>query len=170
MTLKRVTYFVRSMAAKMEDSRIYYSHPQSTVKNGFKAIYFGWKRSLEKVQRKAARFCINQYGQTDSVTTMLSELGWPSLADRRKAARLSIFSRAFSGDPALPDICSKIIPAPLDSLRNTHPYRVQSIPCRKTTAHNSFLPRTIREWNSLPPHQLKPFKSHISLRGSQLHT
>ena len=34
--------------------------------------------------RTAARFVKNNYGQTSSVTQMLKELGWESLADRRR--------------------------------------------------------------------------------------
>ena len=32
--------------------------------------------SLERVQRKAARFCLNNYQPTDSVTGMLRDFGW----------------------------------------------------------------------------------------------
>ena len=40
--------------------------------------------SLERVQRKAARFCSNNYHRTASVTKMLSDLEWDSLDLRRK--------------------------------------------------------------------------------------
>jgi len=39
--------------------------------------------SLERVQRKAARFCTNGYQPTASVTDMIRELGWQTLEQRR---------------------------------------------------------------------------------------
>ena len=46
--------------------------------------------SLERVQRKAAHFCLNNYQPTDSVTGMLRDLGWFSLETRRTIARLNL--------------------------------------------------------------------------------
>ena len=34
---------------------------------------------IEKVQRRAARWVLNNYTQTSSVTDMLAELSWPTL-------------------------------------------------------------------------------------------
>ena len=41
---------------------------------------------LESVQRRAARFTMNNYRRTSSVTAMLNNLEWPLLANRREAA------------------------------------------------------------------------------------
>ena len=38
---------------------------------------------LERVQRKAARFCANGYHLTASVTDMIRELGWQTLEQQR---------------------------------------------------------------------------------------
>ncbi|KAL9988289.1 hypothetical protein ACROYT_G002720 [Oculina patagonica] len=46
--------------------------------------------SLERVQRKAARFCTNDYHPTASVTDMIQELGWQTLEQRRKSFRLTL--------------------------------------------------------------------------------
>ena len=46
-------------------------------------------KQLEQVQRNAARFVLNKpynYQSPSSVTTMLQQLNWPTLEDRRKAA------------------------------------------------------------------------------------
>ena len=48
------------------------------------------KASLERVQRKAARFCTQDYQQAASVTDMLKELNWDTLETRRKKARLTL--------------------------------------------------------------------------------
>ena len=43
------------------------------------------------VQRRAARYTLNRYGKTESVTNMLDELGWDTLETRRKKSRLVVF-------------------------------------------------------------------------------
>ena len=53
--------------------------------------------SLERVQRKAARFCSNNYHPTDSVSGMLSDLGWFSLETRRTIARLNLMYKIGHG-------------------------------------------------------------------------
>ena len=46
--------------------------------------------TLERVQRKAARFCSKNYSPTASVTDMIKDLEWESLEIRRKKARLAL--------------------------------------------------------------------------------
>ena len=45
---------------------------------------------LEKVQRRAARWAMNDYGRLSSVTSMLNQLSWPTLQTRRKLSVGSI--------------------------------------------------------------------------------
>ena len=45
---------------------------------------------VEKVQRKAARFCTGNYKQTASVTGMIKELDWETLELRRTKCRLNM--------------------------------------------------------------------------------
>ena len=47
--------------------------------------------AIERVQRRAARFVTNKYGNTSSVGNMLQHLEWRSLQDRRKDSRLNMF-------------------------------------------------------------------------------
>ena len=47
-------------------------------------------KMLERVQRKAARFCLQNYASTASVTERLKDLGWKTLEQRRQEARLSM--------------------------------------------------------------------------------
>jgi Reverse transcriptase (RNA-dependent DNA polymerase) len=110
----------------------------------------GQINSVEMIQRKGARFCLNRYNQTDSVTAMIEELSWNSLAMRRQAARLSVFNKVYNNEDCLQDLSSQIIKAPCERLRHAHAFRVQSLTCHKNVGHYSFLPRSIREWNSLP--------------------
>lgn len=46
--------------------------------------------SLERIHRKAARFCFNNYPPTVSVIEMLQDLGWASLELRRTMTRLNL--------------------------------------------------------------------------------
>ena len=45
---------------------------------------------LEAVQRKAARFVLNDYARTSSVTTMLTTLRWDTLQRRRHIAKIAM--------------------------------------------------------------------------------
>ena len=49
-------------------------------------------------QRKAARFVKGDFGRESSVTAMLDDLEWPTLASRRKAARVTMFNKAVNRD------------------------------------------------------------------------
>ena len=44
---------------------------------------------MEMVERRAARFALNRYHNTSSVSDMLQQLGWVSLRERRMMLRLS---------------------------------------------------------------------------------
>ena len=48
---------------------------------------------IDMVQRRAARFVKNDYRRTNSVTEMMSNLGWDTLQKRRDLARLSMMYR-----------------------------------------------------------------------------
>jgi len=52
---------------------------------------------LGMVQRRAARFVKRDYRQTTSVSSLLDELGWPSLCDRRLNNRLRILGKTVAG-------------------------------------------------------------------------
>ena len=47
-------------------------------------------KTLERIQRQATRFCINNYSrEPGSVTKLLQELGWETLQTRRKSKRIT---------------------------------------------------------------------------------
>ena len=52
---------------------------------------------LEKIQRRAARFVLNRYQKKDSVTSMLKELKWDTLQERRRQARLNMMFKIHNG-------------------------------------------------------------------------
>ena len=62
----------------------------------------GLSAMLEKVQRRAARFVLNDYSHHSSVTNMLSRLQWDSLEFRRKKSRLHMLYKSIHGLAAFP--------------------------------------------------------------------
>ena len=46
---------------------------------------------IEMVQRRSARFVYNDFTRTSSVTSMINNLGWPLLRQRRDVAKLTMF-------------------------------------------------------------------------------
>ena len=121
-------------------------------------------KQLEAVQRRAARFTLNRYRRTSSVSAMITELDWPLLADRRKAARLHMFYKIENNlvSTSMP-LQSKQRQEPTRCY-NTHSY---IIPTSRTDYHKqSFFYRTAREWNCLPETtvqacSLDSFKTHL---------
>ena len=107
--------------------------------------------SLERVQRKAARFCLNNYQPTASVTEMLSELGWSSLETRRTIARLNLMYKICHGNVDIDKnsyLCSSKICG--TRTRSSHDYKFFNINATKDVYFYSFFPRTLRVWNKLP--------------------
>ena len=104
--------------------------------------------ALEKVQRKAARFCTNNYHPTASVTEMLEDLGWHTLEQRRNMNRLSLFYKISSGETSVnvPEMRLHTD----HRTRTSHAYKYYSISATKNIFFHSFFPRTVRSWNKLP--------------------
>jgi len=108
----------------------------------------GLIKMIEKPQRAAARFVTRNYDRTSSVTEMMKQLNWPSLEQRRKEARLTLFHKAVNKEIAV------TIPAYVEEnrrwQRNINNIGYKHLYCNRDDYHMSFLPRTIREWNLLP--------------------
>jgi len=106
-------------------------------------------QQLEKVQRRAARWVLNDFSHHSSVTSMIQQLSWPSLQLRRKVARLQTLFKIVHHDYSL-SIPSYFTPMER-STRQYHPQRF-ILPNSFTYSHQqSFYPRSIKDWNDLPP-------------------
>ena len=104
---------------------------------------------LEMVQRRAARYVLNRYHNTSSVTEMIHELQWPSLESRRKMQRLSMMYKIRHGLVILDNSECRLIPS-AKRLRTGHD-QSYDIPYSRANYHQySYVPRTIRDWNALP--------------------
>ncbi|KAL8613962.1 hypothetical protein ACOMHN_023198 [Nucella lapillus] len=106
-------------------------------------------KQIEAIQRRAARFVTNRYHRTASVTQMLERLGWPSLQQRRQAARLATMYKIHHNLARVDKTKLKQLP---ERRRRGHDQQFQRIPTQGANRfrHFSFLPRTIREWDQLP--------------------
>lgn len=106
------------------------------------------QHKLEMVQRRAARFVTGRYHNKSSVSNMINDLNWKSLQSRRRDARLLMF---FKMEHSLVDINFKHqLQSQTVSLRHGNNFSYH-IPNSNIDSHLfSYLPQTIRNWNSLP--------------------
>jgi hypothetical protein len=106
-------------------------------------------RKLESVQQRAARFILSSQHNRSSVTAMIQCLGWRSLEDRRRDARLTMLYKI---DRELVAISkTDRLDKPTRRLRQSHDNAYQVPCCRIDIRKMSFFPRTVRDWNALPP-------------------
>ena len=91
---------------------------------------------------------MHDYKYTSSVTSMLQELGWKSLEDRRKAIDLTMMYKIVNNEVDIPT--SPYIEYNRSSTRAKHTHRLHHIRTSKDTFKFSFFPRTVPTWNSLP--------------------
>lgn len=106
-------------------------------------------QKLDKVQRRAARMVHNNYNWDHSASALVKNLEWTDLATRREINRLNIFHKAIGGHLAIP-VHSYLQPAQRRTRRsNANSYIEHRT--RRDCYKFSFIPRTTRDWNNLPP-------------------
>ena len=122
--------------------------------------------TLEKVQRRAARYVMGRYRYRSSVGEMIKQLEWKSLQLRRKEARLNMMYKIVNDKVAInPD---KYFNKPnRTSSRHTQPHSFAIPSTSKDYRKWSFFCNTVRDWNSLPPDiagakSLETFKSQVA--------
>ena len=122
--------------------------------------------TLEMVQRRGARYVCNKHGNRSSVDNMLNTLEWTSLEQRRKEARLHMLYKIHNKEVEISPVNRLIPPSRLS--RNMHSLSFQIPSTNSDYRKFSFFPRTIRDWNALPPDivaagSLEIFKKRVSL-------
>ena len=105
-------------------------------------------KQLEMVQRRAARYVTGRFHNTSSVTEMLSNLKWEPLGVRRQKARLAMLLKIQLSLVAV-TLPALMVRPPRPRPGYPHHYLIPS--CRTDAFKNSFFPRTITQWNALPP-------------------
>ena len=121
-------------------------------------------RHLEMVQRRYARFVTGDYSSTSSVTSMLTDLGWEPLAERRAKAKVAMMYRIRNNlvDISLDDHFTQVTTRTRGS---SDKFRVPF--ARTLSRKHSFVPDVTRLWNALPDNvtsapSLDAFKSRLS--------
>ena len=101
---------------------------------------------LEQVQYRAGRIVSGAINRT-SKELVYSELGWPSLAERRKTQRLTVFHKIVNGDT--PKYLQDVLPAPTANRENLRSEK--DVPKIHGMAffEKTFIPKSITEWNDL---------------------
>ena len=99
-----------------------------------------------KIQRRAARF-VKKCNQCTpgTVTSLLEELKWPSLEQRRKQTRLTNLSKIVNGTLAV--VIPNYFRQKKRQTRNYHPLKFVNAGCRTNIYKYSFFPRSVKEWN-----------------------
>ena len=113
-------------------------------------LLYGWSPhfqyqtyQLEKVQRNAARFVMNDFSRFSSVTRMLEYLSWPSLEQRRKYFKLLMLFKSLS-------CWNSIIYFNSTSFTYSQPLSSIHHSTRTESYLHSFLPSVVKLWNNLP--------------------
>ena len=133
------------------------AHQQYRFSVGYLVVFAGYRNVVEFEHNsqsdancclRAARFINRDYGQTTSVSELISELRWQSLEDRRNNARLSLFYKGLHGLAAIP-VNELQRPTRCTRYCGADTFTVMS--SRIDAYKFSFLPRTVTDWNALPP-------------------
>ena len=100
---------------------------------------------LEMVQRRSARFVNNDYRRTSSVNTMLKNLQWQTLHQRRAHNKVITIYRILNKLTAIPsDLLIKT-----NTISRAHSLSLQIPHTRTDIYKSSFFPSAIRLWNKL---------------------
>ena len=122
---------------------------------------------VEAVQRRAARYCANNYQKTAGVSAMIRQLNWTSLENRRTIARLAMMYKIVNGLVAIP---KDVYLTPIQhnfGTRHTNNFNYEVPRAIRDYYKSSFFPKTIPQWNSLPQQavsapSLEAFKHQVT--------
>ena len=124
---------------------------------------------LEKIQYSAARWATSQYSHHTSVTSLMGQLKWQPLEDRRHIQRLAFLKKILHHKVAVPmptiDLVYNSRPARgKDSNQN----RLQITWASTDQFRKSFGIQTVKDWNALPQSTIWVAESSEALFKSQL--
>ena len=106
------------------------------------------ERNIERGQRRAALICTGTYKHTVH-QKLLAELGWPCLHIRRKLHSLCMMFKI--KDNKAPQYVTNLFPTPITPTNNLRNQANLPVPYyRLKSSSTSFIPNSIRLWNSIP--------------------
>jgi hypothetical protein len=108
-------------------------------------------QQIEQVQRQAARFATGNYRSRDPgcVTSMLDQLAWEPLQHRRARNKIIIFYKITNYLVEIP--VHHLIQYTTSNTRGSSAKNIRQITTRTDIYKWSYLPSTIKMWNSIPP-------------------
>jgi len=101
---------------------------------------------IEAIQKRAARFCYNDFSSQSSVSNMLHRLDLPTLQQRRAKAKLTLMYKILNDQI---DVTKDVFITSDPRLRNGY---FQQLVTNIDSYKYSFFPSVIKLWNQLPPH------------------
>ena len=107
-----------------------------------------WLAARLAVQNKAARYVHQDWQRTSSVTAMKDSLGWLPLQNRRLVNRLTFMHKTIHGQHGY--ILPPYVDKPKRPTRTHRKYNYNLIRAQTDAYLYSYLPKTIKAWNSLP--------------------
>ena len=122
---------------------------------------------LERVQRKAARFCIGDYKRDSSVSQMLKDLEWDTLETRRERNPLAMLYKIQNSLVGI-NKESYVNVSSSAGVRKNHDQHLEVPFAKKDVYLFSFFPLTSKTWNNLvnkSSHHHHMKSSKISYRG-----
>ena len=118
-----------------------------------------YTNKLEMVQHRAARYVTNRYHNTSSMTSMLEHLEWESLESRCVKCQLTMLFKIINDLVDIPR--DQYLTEASTRTRSHHSHKFRHVPAPSDYFKNSFFPRTIVLWNSLPA-SLVSFKRELN--------
>ena len=103
---------------------------------------------VEQVQRRAARWTVDNFERQASVTRIVQDLGWRTLDQRRADARLCLFYKTVHGLVAVP--LPEYIQYSNRVSRYCHSMTFRQVSTSTDYYKYSFFPLAIVQWNALP--------------------
>ena len=104
---------------------------------------------IERSQRQAAKFVMNNFSSYASVTQMLTSLNLPTLAQCRRQERAIMLFKIIHNLVDIP-ANSYITPVPMTHDTRGHNIKFMQPMTRTDSYLHSFFPSAIKIWNSLP--------------------
>ena len=106
---------------------------------------------IERSQRQAARFVMNNFSSYASVTQMLTSLNWSTLAQCRRQERAIMLFKIIHNLVDIP-ANTYLTPVPMTHESDTRGHNMRFMqPMTRTDSYlHSFFPSAIKIWNSLP--------------------
>ncbi len=113
-------------------------------------LYTRDRDSLERIQRRAARWIANTRDRRISVTALLETLKLEPLEDRRRISRLTFMYKILNSHVAVPPDKVDLLLSNRPARGGTTTQKIVTLASKTEEFRQSFIPRTIVQWNSLP--------------------